>query len=298
MNIISVIIPVYNAFDFIKNTINSVLKQSYKNYEIIVVDDGSIDNTKDVLRPFIKRKEIRYFYIKNSGVSSATNFGIKKSTGRYIAFLDHDDLFMPDKLKEVMEIFKYNNCDVVYHDAIRYDIDKNKRKFFKSPSIKTYTPFESILINVNIIISSSCVVVRKSCLYKVGLFDTNFKSKASVQDFDMWLKLAKAGYKFYHLKKYLTQYNFSRKRSASILKENRRIFINDLETVFKRYSKYLCKSRYIEAKANYFKSISNLLLDENKKESLLFFLKSLRYRFNFKFFSIYLMRFVKRLVSK
>ena len=79
MNLISVIIPAYNSSKFIVNTINSVVNQSYKKFEIIVIDDGSTDNTKEVLNSFIKNNKIKYYYIKNSGVSKPTNFGIKKA---------------------------------------------------------------------------------------------------------------------------------------------------------------------------------------------------------------------------
>ncbi len=296
MSLISVIIPVYNASQFIKKTINSVLNQSYTNYEIIVVDDGSTDNTKEVLQSLINDNKIKYYYIKNSGVSTAANFGIRKAKGNYIFFLDHDDLFMVNKLKEIINVFQTIKCDVIYHNAIRYDMDKRKEILFKSPLIKS-SPFEQILINSNIILSSSCVAVKKECIFNVGLFDTHFNAKASVQDFDMWLKLARAGYKFYHIDKYLTKYNFSRNRNASMKKENIKIFIKDFRKVFNRYSKYLDHKKYIIAKANYFKSISNLLLNINKKESFFYFKKSIKYKINIKFILLYLLCFLKRIIK-
>ena len=110
----SVIIPTYNRCEFVKNAIQSVLDQTYKDYEIIVIDDGSTDSTKDSLSSIIE--QITYIYQDNRGVSSARNTGIKKSIGSYIAFLDSDDLWEPKKL-ELQYQFILANPDIKIHQT-------------------------------------------------------------------------------------------------------------------------------------------------------------------------------------
>ena len=103
---ISVIIPTYNYANYVRDAVESVLNQSYKEFEIIVVDDGSTDGTKKVLEPLKNR--IRYIYQENRGLPSAYNTGIKASKGEYIAFLDSDDLWLPEKLKLQKKYFDDN----------------------------------------------------------------------------------------------------------------------------------------------------------------------------------------------
>jgi glycosyltransferase involved in cell wall biosynthesis len=109
-SLISVIIPTYNREKTLPRAINSVLNQTYKNWELIIVDDGSIDNTKKILKPYLKNKKIKYYYKKNEGVSSARNLGIKKARGEYIALLDSDDEFLREKLEiQLEEMEKFNS---------------------------------------------------------------------------------------------------------------------------------------------------------------------------------------------
>ncbi len=98
-NLVSVIIPTYNRADLVCESINSVFAQSYRDFEILVVDDGSTDNTAEVLRPLAAQGLIRYIHQNNGGEASARNKGILEAKGRYIAFLDSDDLFEPEKLE-------------------------------------------------------------------------------------------------------------------------------------------------------------------------------------------------------
>lgn len=110
---VSVILPAYNSSSFIGETIDSVLNQTFKNFELIVVDDGSTDKTKEIIEEFIKKDErVKYFYQKNSGgPSKPKNFGISKAKGKYIAFLDHDDIWISDKLEKQLSSFKENKSN-------------------------------------------------------------------------------------------------------------------------------------------------------------------------------------------
>src|SRR3989344_6055415 len=106
--LVSVIIPAYNAVFLILETINSVLNQTYDNLEIIVVDDGSTDNTKEVLRNLIETERIKYFYQKNSGQASARIRGFGESKGVYISFIDSDDLIVSNKIEVQVDYMEKN----------------------------------------------------------------------------------------------------------------------------------------------------------------------------------------------
>ncbi len=117
---VSVIIPVYNGEKFIQDAIESVLAQTYKDYEIIVVNDGSTDNTEEVLKPYIDKRLIRYFYQENKGVSAARNKGIREARGEYIAFLDADDVWVDVHLQNSVDaLFSHPEAGLSFSD-VRY----------------------------------------------------------------------------------------------------------------------------------------------------------------------------------
>lgn len=119
--LISVIIPLYNCERYIEETIQSVLNQTYENIEIIVVDDGSSDNSKEVVKRLqLNDERIKYFYQSNSGVSVARNTGMEKAIGKYIAFLDSDDLWERDKLKLQVKKIEFTNTNACYCGYKRY----------------------------------------------------------------------------------------------------------------------------------------------------------------------------------
>lgn len=113
MELISVIIPVYNKEKYIEKCIDSVLSQSYKNLEIILVDDGSVDNSGKILDSYLERdNRIKVFHIKNGGVLAARNFGVKHSTGQYLSFIDADDTVETKYLEKLLKVLLDNNCDI------------------------------------------------------------------------------------------------------------------------------------------------------------------------------------------
>ena len=103
--LVSVVIPTYNCGKYICDAVKSVLSQTYKNIEIIIVDDGSTDNTKEALRSYVYNKQIRYIYQKNKGPAASRNLGVEKAEGDFIAFLDADDLWNEKKLKKAKSVF-------------------------------------------------------------------------------------------------------------------------------------------------------------------------------------------------
>ncbi len=179
---ISVIIPTYNRYKFLKRALASVYAQTYPPFEVIVIDDGSTDNTSHIQKDF---PQINYIYQENSGVSSARNLGINKSTCRWIAFLDSDDEWDENKLKYQVD-FHQNNPSILmsYTDEkwIRNDVEvKIPKKFSKVGG----EIFEQCLSHC--IIAPSATIIHKYLLDKVGVFD---ESLEVCEDYDLWLRVA------------------------------------------------------------------------------------------------------------
>lgn len=145
--LVSVIIPTYNSSKTIERTLDSVFEQDYVNIEVIVVNDGSVDNTEDVLKKYKNR--ITYFKQANSGVSAARNLGFEKSKGNYIQYLDADDLLEKNKITLQVNALIANNADVAYGDWVRFtesdfsfkELEIVKREMSKRPEIELITDF-------------------------------------------------------------------------------------------------------------------------------------------------------------
>ncbi|MFA5156164.1 MAG: glycosyltransferase [Candidatus Omnitrophota bacterium] len=200
MKKVSVIIPAYNKAAYTLSTVQSVIAQTYKDIEIIVVDDGSTDKTPEILRPF--RDSIKYIYKKNAGASSARNLGIRLASGQFIAFLDCDDLYLPDKLSVSIDYLIQNPQAGFVHTAA-YFVDENDKvlRVFSHPNSKKTGWISESLILRNFICNST-VVARRTCIAKAGLFNESIFTPA---DWDMWLRFSEycqAGYIDQPLTKY------------------------------------------------------------------------------------------------
>ena len=188
--LVSVIIPAYNAAGFIGETLTSVFGQTYSNYEVIVVNDGSpdTDELKKVLAPF--RDRLIYLEQENKGPSAARNNAIGKARGEFVAFLDSDDAWLPNYLEEQIKLIRERGFDMVYSDAWLFgDSPLSGRRFMEcAPSIRPVT-FESLLLYQTSVITSGTVVRRQSVI-DAGLFDERF---IRCEDFDLWIRLAHRG---------------------------------------------------------------------------------------------------------
>lgn len=182
--LVSVIIPTYNRCDLLGRSIKSVLNQSYRNIEIIIVDDNSKDNTKSIVDSFLVKNLIYIKHNVNYGANKARNTGIVNSSGDVIAFLDSDDEWMPDKIQKQVDIFlKYSNVYFVYCGVVYKDNMSEKNVI---PKTKGYIFYKQIFSDH--VLSTSTWTVRKSCFYNVGLFDENLSAR---QDYDLSLRLSK-----------------------------------------------------------------------------------------------------------
>lgn len=185
---VSVVIVVYNKADTLAEAIESVLRQTYRNFEILVVDDGSTDTTPEAVGPYLGR--VRYLSKSNEGTGSARNLGIAEAKGQFVAFLDGDDLWLPRKLEVQMEAFR-REPGILAVQCSAYCVDSTLRKVLEerrcSPSRDTLMDF---LLFSNLPAFSSAVVVRKAAFQAVGGFGADL---VILSDWDMACRLARAG---------------------------------------------------------------------------------------------------------
>lgn len=207
---ISVIIPTYNCEEYLCRAIDSVINQVFSDYEIIIIDDGSIDKTKNLIDIYITKYygKIKYFYQDRLGVSAARNNGLHKATGEYIAFLDSDDLWLPDKLKLQINLMSlYSNVYMVFTDSelftenggiLRDSMSRSrlpqKKGSFRYKVLQKNLNDESIIIgnlyNDLILcnfIATSTVFIRSAVLEKVGYFSEEF---TVAEDYDLWIRIS------------------------------------------------------------------------------------------------------------
>lgn len=183
---VTVIVPTYNRENCITKALDSILNQTYPDYEIVVIDDGSTDNTETILKRY--GNKIKYFYKSNGGPASARNLGIRTCSGEYIAFLDSDDTWLPNKLDlQISVLEKDNDAGLVFSDMYLAD-EKDKNLFSDLTHPSEGKVFLKLLKN-NFIPTSS-VVLRKTCLQKTGLFNES-KTLIGIEDYHLWIRLAK-----------------------------------------------------------------------------------------------------------
>lgn len=177
---ISIIIPFYNRIDFTIDSINSALKQTYDNIEIILINDGSSENTKPIEEIVKKHNKIKYYEQKNKGVSAARNLGILKSTGEYIAFLDSDDVFHEQKLEKQLKKMIYDDCYISHTYYNKVDVERNFINIVKYSSLSGYV-FKNIISSCPI--ATPAILLRKSILK-----DTKFREDIQIgEDTCIWL---------------------------------------------------------------------------------------------------------------
>jgi glycosyltransferase involved in cell wall biosynthesis len=181
---VSVIIPTYNRPRWLPETIESVLNQTYSCIEIILVNDGSTDNTEEVLEPYIDK--IKYIYKENGGPGSAVNAGIMAATGKYIARLDDDDVFLPEKVELQVRMFQQRpELGLVATDNYIIDTEGEIVETRRVLDFSKHGAFLTLLQHC--IFSQPTVMVRRKCHDKVGLYRNTY-----AQDYDMWLRMARA----------------------------------------------------------------------------------------------------------
>ena len=186
---VSVIVPTYNRAHVIKEAIVSILSQTFTDFELIVVDNESTDNTEEVIKSYTDHR-IRYFKNQNSGVVAVNrNYGINKARGEYIAFCDDDDLWMPEKLeRQIEELEKDLEIGLVCTNGIKFDENGQFGEMMQTELNDSGFTFESLIWGNRIACSS--VLVRKEVLNDIGIFDES-REIFTAEDYELWLRIAR-----------------------------------------------------------------------------------------------------------
>ena len=240
---VSIIIPVYNGADYMKYAIDSALSQTYKNIEVIVVNDGSKDDgkTKETAKEY--GSKIKYYEKENGGVSTALNLAIKKMTGDYFSWLSHDDEYFPTKVEEEVKALKNTTktiaisdfCTIDEHGVFRSNITFAHEKVESS----SYFPlFEGKLNGITLLIP-------KDAFDNCGNFDESLRC---TQDYDLWYKMLNKGYKLKHIPKVLAKSRQHRNQttylSPNTKREGNELWIKLVDTLPKKEKEKLYGSEY------------------------------------------------------
>lgn len=220
---VSVIIPTHNRVRYLSEAIRSVLAQTFTDFELIIVDDGSTDETEELVRSFRDRR-IRYLWQSHQGISAARNAAIRSARGQYVAHLDSDDIWLPNILGVEVAAFCDPRIGVVYSRA--QAMDQTGRPLPILVGIPQRYPDDSLLSLLHSNVTAAIVVmVRRSCFDRVGFFD---ESMIVAGDWDMWLRLSRR-YRFFFVDKVLARFRFHPGRITSstdlsdVLKFRRRV---------------------------------------------------------------------------
>lgn len=200
---VSIIIPVYNGANYVSEAIDSALAQTYKNIEIIVVNDGSNDNgeTEKIARSY--GDKINYYFKENGGVSSALNYGIKKMTGEWFSWLSHDDYYSPEKIEHSVNVLRQQEFDsreklIVYVDGMLVKSDRTKlapfHRYFKDERVYSGEDAAVTLARQGTL-CGCCLLIHKNAFNDVGFFDEELRFS---QDALMWYNLFLGGYDVYY----------------------------------------------------------------------------------------------------
>ncbi len=279
---ISVVITTYKHGKYIRATIESVLAQTFKDYELIIIDDGSPDNTEEeVSKP--KDERMNYIRQKPSGLPAVSrNNGIKIAKGNYIAFLDGDDIWRPEKLLRCYEIFKkYPEVDLVCHNEAIKDASG---KLIRVQSYGPWVPqmFRRLLFRGNCL-SPSATVVKRDVLLEEGLLFREDIKFFMAEDHDLWLRLSKR-HKFYFLPEVLGEFLFHETNASANFEKH---YINQIEVLkdnFRDYKKkktldfFLINLRISRA---YFILAKNFARETKTKKALKYLLKTIQQFFAF-----------------
>ena len=263
--LVSVIIPTRNRSKLLKRSIDSVLSQSYKNIEVIVVDDASKDETFNFLKS-IKDKRLKFIQLKKQkGQAIARNIGIKQASGELIAFNDDDDIWRKGKLESQVKVFARSSkkTGVVYVKIKRTKNGKTQFLPWKEVSKKQGKIQEKLLLEN--FIGLPAVVIRKECFGKLGLFDEKL---SCYEDWELWLRISK-----YYDFKYIPKVLVDSPILAGGITSRKNILLKAVEIIFQKHKKEILKDK--EISANWFFRLGDLYYHKrNYKKARNYFKKA------------------------
>ncbi len=208
--LISIITPTYNREAFLPAAIESVLAQSYKEFELIIVDDGSTDNSRELINTYAEKdSRVKYLYQENQRQSVARNYALSVAKGDFICFLDSDNYWPSDKLEKSIKAFEvYPDADIVYGDCITIDEQGNE---LHRHNMRRYSGRIAALLLKDNFISMNTTMTRRKCFNEMG----GMSGKRRVaDDYDLWLKFS-ARYRFQYIPEFLAYYRVMENQISS-----------------------------------------------------------------------------------
>lgn len=260
---VSIIVPAFNSSKYIREALDSVFAQTFDRYEVIVINDGSLDT--DALEEELKRFPTKLSYIKqeNRGAAAARNAGLRAARGELVAFLDADDVYVPDFLEKQIELLNRSNADLVFSDAMLFgDSPLAGHTFMELQPSRGEVTSESLL-SLKVTVLTSTVLARKAPIMEVGLFDESLRRG---QDFDLWWRLAKAGVRFAYQREELAHHRIveSGLSGGTISQLQRTLTV--LESIKARYS--LTPGEKAALEFNMKRTLRELALERGKEKLL------------------------------
>ena len=271
-SLVSVIMPSHNHAEYIGESIHSVLHQTYKNIELIVINDNSTDNTEDAVRSF-DNKTVKLYSFNSTGiVASARNYGLQKAEGDIIAFIDSDDIWLPNKLEvQLSHLSVQGTCCVASNFIPIGDVKfcRNHLSFSSNEIYRDYTYDDIVLANP---IMTSSLLTRKAYLDELGGFDEN-RCFRFIEDWELWLRISRIG-NVRVLSEPLIKYRVVRQKNRDV----RDISLNTLK-IFEKHSSlgYLNEDTLTSALGNCFVNIGKVHLDAGDPNGIRFYRDGLRY---------------------
>ncbi|MEQ8223325.1 MAG: glycosyltransferase, partial [Candidatus Eremiobacterota bacterium] len=267
--IVSVIVPTYNRPDMIVNTLNSILNQTYQDFEIIVINDGGIE-IEHIIKHLNRKKKITYIrLVKNMERSVARNAGVKIARGKYIAYLDDDDIFYPDHLKILVEFLETTDCKVAYTDAYKaYQNKQNNTYVVTKREIPYSFDFDCDRILVDNFIPILCIMHEKSCMEEVGFFNEKF---TALEDMDLWIRMSRK-FHFAHINKVTCEFSWRDDGTTTTTREPVK-FRQTLPVIYNKYKEYTENKLHLlqiqkKVLMNFKEFVSVLPLSEQNIDSL------------------------------
>lgn len=258
--IVSIIIPVYNTSKYLDNCITSVINQTYKNLEIILVDDGSNDSSFDVCKKYLTDNRVKVVRKKHMGVSYARNEGLKISTGKYIMFLDSDDYYSNDYVEKMYTALINNKCDVVISGfSLVYKKSKRTLEYINTSKSFKFNDIASDMINTSHFNSVSKVIIKKDIIK-----DNNIKFDTSLicfEDYKFSFDVLRNSNKIYYLSNCLYNYRVHGNSSSQKL---------EVEKVLKRFYDNISVLDYIKSNTD-----MDILIDNKKYSNITIMLRQL-----------------------
>jgi glycosyltransferase involved in cell wall biosynthesis len=272
--LVSIVIATYNMARFLPLAVRSALDQSYGNIEVLVIDDGSQDNTGAVMAPFRSDHRVKYVTQQNRGQAAAKNCGVRKAQGKYIAFLDADDLWIPDKLEQQMPLFRGSPTVGVVYSRLAY-IDEAGRDL-RIADNELFRGHVSGPMLIRNFIGFGTSIVKKECFDSLGYFD---ESIGMGIDYDLWLRLS-TQYEFDYVDRPLLRYRVWSGQMSNNCKKRYVNGIAIMQRFLKRFPDVVDKNTEREAWAHTYVGYGQCLqeVDRRAGPALRLYARALRYR--------------------